>query len=457
MPLIYGRTAGFGTCGPAPVLPAEAGGNARNKGEKDHMAIQAPKGTRDVLMTDSYQWQYVEEKIRRACALYGLREVRTPMFEHTELFLRGVGDTTDIVQKEMYTFQDKGGRSITLKPEGTASVVRSFIESRLYAETLPAKMYYLSMPNFRYEKPQNGRLREFHQFGVEVFGAPMATAEAELISLAWNLIRDLGLTGLQLHINSIGCPACRKVYTDQLRAFLREREGELCANCRERLERNPMRVLDCKEEKCRRAIEGAPVILDYLDEECAAHFTQLQQALKILGIPFTVDPGIVRGLDYYTRTVFEIIADTPAGPLTVCGGGRYDNLIEEIGGPSMAGAGFGMGMERLLMVMEQSGIQIPRPRLLDLYLANYGQEARICALELAGRLRSRGVACDIDHVGRSMKAQFKYADRCQARIVGVIGGDELERGVVKLRNLETHEETELSLTDLDGICRLVED
>ena len=419
------------------------------------MLTQAPKGTRDVPMTESYKWQYVEERIRRMTALAGLREVRTPMFEHTELFLRSVGDTTDVVQKEMYTFMDKGGRSITLKPEGTASVVRSFIESRLYAETLPAKMYYLSMPNFRYEKPQNGRLREFHQFGVEVFGAPLATEDAELIALAWNITQSLGVTGLELHINSIGCPECRARYYEALRAFFAPKLSGMCENCRSRYERNPMRLLDCKEDACKAAAVGAPKMIDYLCDNCSGHFETLKSALTALGIQYVIDPQIVRGLDYYTKTVFEIIAKLPDGPLTVCGGGRYDHLIEEVGGPSMAGVGFGMGMERLLMVMEQVGVEIPKPELLEVYIANYGDEARMAALRLCDSLRKAGVRADIDHVGRSMKAQFKYADKADAAYVITIGEDELASGRIRMRQMETHEEQAFAIDDAAAMAELV--
>ena len=419
------------------------------------MLTQAPKGTRDVPMTESYKWQYVEERIRRMTALAGMREVRTPMFEHTELFLRGVGDTTDVVQKEMYTFEDKGGRSITLKPEGTASVVRSFIESRLYAETLPAKMYYLSMPNFRYEKPQNGRLREFHQFGVEVFGAPKATEDAELIALAWNLTQSLGVNGLSLHINSIGCPSCRKNYYDALRKFFEPKLPRMCDNCKDRFIRNPMRLLDCKEEECKTAAKGAPSVIEYLCEDCKEHFEELKTAMGCMNIPYVIDPGIVRGLDYYTKTVFEIIASVPGGELTVCGGGRYDNLIEEVGGPSMAGVGFGMGMERLLMVMDQVHAEIPKPTLLDIYIANYGDSARMAALELTAKLRSLGVKADLDHVGRSMKAQFKYADKIGAKFILTIGENELETGKAVCRNLATHEEITVLMSAPESIKGIV--
>ncbi len=419
------------------------------------MLTQAPKGTHDVTVKESYKWQYVEERIRKMTALCGLREIRTPTFEHTELFLRSVGNTTDVVQKEMYTFLDKGGRSITLKPEGTASVVRSFIESGMVSESMPAKMYYLTMPNFRYEKPQKGRLREFHQFGVEVFGASLPTEDAELIGMAWDLTHELGISGLQLHINSIGCPSCRAKYNQALKAYLAERRDGLCKNCRERMERNPMRVLDCKEKTCQQLTEDAPRMLDYLCEDCAKHFEGLKNALEAVQIPFTVDPGIVRGLDYYTRTVFEIIASLPEGELTVCGGGRYDNLIEEVGGPSLPGVGFGMGMERLLMVMELSGVEIPNPPMLDLYVASAGENARMAAFVLCKKLRALNIRCDMDHVGRSLKAQFKYADKCDASFAITIGDNELDARQIQLRDFSSHTELPFSLDDVAGIAAAI--
>ena len=319
------------------------------------MFIQAPRGTKDVLPQDSYRWQVVEAKMRKAAALAGYREVRTPVFEHTELFARGVGDTTDIVQKEMYTFKDKGDRSLTLKPEGTAGAVRAFLESNLYAEALPCKMYYVNSPIFRYEATQSGRLREHHQFGLECFGAQDATTDAELILLAYRLVSSLGVKNLAVKINSIGCPNCRPKYHARLKEFLADRIDELCPTCRTRFERNPLRVLDCKEKHCQELVQNAPSILDLLCDDCADHFAQLQECLQAAGIPYVVDSRIVRGLDYYTKTVFELITQTPEGNLTVCGGGRYDNLVEELGGPSIPAAGFGMGIERLLMLLDSEG------------------------------------------------------------------------------------------------------
>ena len=416
------------------------------------MLTQAPKGTRDVPMTESYKWQYVEERIRRMTALAGMREVRTPMFEHTELFLRGVGDTTDVVQKEMYTFEDKGGRSITLKPEGTASVVRSFIESRLYAETLPAKMYYLSMPNFRYEKPQNGRLREFHQFGVEVFGAPKATEDADLIALAWNLNQSLGVNGLSLHINSIGCPSCRKKYYAALRKFFEPKLPRMCDNCKDRFIRNPMRLLDGKEEECKTAAKGAPSVIEYLCEDCKEHFEELKNALGCMNIPYVIDPGIVRGLDYYTKTVFEIITSTQEGTLTVCGGGRYDHLVSQLGGPDIPAVGFGMGIERVLMLMNSEGIVIPEPPVLDVFVT-FMSGYRADAFRLVEDLRKQGLRADMDHCGRSLKAQFKYANKTGAPVSATIGEEEAAKSEVRLKDMNNGSEEVVPVSEACSAVR----
>ena len=323
-------------------------------------SYQAPKGTKDVLPSESKAWQHIEGIARSICESYGFREVRTPVFEHTELFLRGVGDTTDIVQKEMYTFLDKGGRSVTLKPEGTAGAARMFLESGLYNEAQPTKLYYLYCPVFRYDKPQAGRLREHHQFGVEVYGAPKASADAECISLALDMLKKSGLKGLSLYINSIGCPNCRPAYNEKLKAYFREHYDVLCETCKTRLEKNPLRILDCKEDACKKVAAGAPSILEYLCEDCYGHFEELKSCLDAVDIAYTVDPFIVRGLDYYTKTVFEIVSDGNGYTGTVCGGGRYDGLMEELGGPKMSGMGFGMGMERLLLVAECRRTSRPR-------------------------------------------------------------------------------------------------
>ena len=403
------------------------------------MLTQAPRGTKDVLPTESYRWQYLENKMRAAAAAAGYREVRTPVFEHTELFLRGVGDTTDIVQKEMYTFQDKGDRSITLKPEGTAGAVRCFLESNLYAEALPCKMYYLNAPIFRYESPQSGRLREHHQFGLECFGAKEATADAELIILAFRLLQELGIHNLSVRINSIGCPKCRPVYHRALKSYLADRVDQLCESCRERFERNPLRVLDCKEKKCRELTKDAPSMLDMLCEECADHFARLKACLDSAGIPYRVDSRIVRGLDYYTKTVFELITSTSDGELTVCGGGRYDHLVSQIGGPDIPAVGFGMGLERVLMLLDADGIRIPEPPRYDIFITYMGANA-LQAFRLTESLREAGFRADMDHCGRSLKAQFKYANKTGVRWTGVIGDEEAEKGQVKLRNMENGEE-----------------
>lgn len=405
--------------------------------------IQAPKGTLDVTPKQSARWHYIEERMRRICALAGYAEVRTPVFEHTELFLRGVGDTTDVVQKEMYTFLDKGNRSVTLKPEGTAGVVRMLVEHNLYAEAMPIKMYYLNCPNFRYEKPQAGRFREFHQFGVEAFGAPNASIDAEQIALAWDLLQSLGIQNMALHINSIGCPKCRPMYHERLKAFLAEKLETLCGTCKERYMRNPMRILDCKVPACQAQIVGAPNSLDCLCEECQTHFHALQQALCAMDIPFSIDPGIVRGLDYYTKTVFEIITDTPGGALTLSGGGRYDGLVEQLGGPVLPGVGFGMGMERVLLAMEAQGVLPPPQNLVDVCICTQGEAARPAGIALMTALRRGGIAADADHIGRSLKAQFKYADKCGAKIVAVLGEEELQQSTVTLRNMSTREETKV--------------
>ncbi len=411
------------------------------------MLTQAPKGTQDLLPQASHRWQRIEKSMRDVCALAGYREIRTPVFEHTELFQRGVGDTTDVVQKEMYTFNDKGNRSITLKPEGTAGAVRAFIEAHLYADTLPCKLYYVSCPCFRYEKPQSGRLRQFHQNGIEVFGAKDASVDAEIIALALKVLAANGIDGLRLNINSIGCPTCRKAYLEKLKDYLAPKLPGLCKTCQERFERNPMRILDCKEDADK--LVDAPAMLDNLCEDCAGHFEKLKTYLQALGIEYAVDARIVRGLDYYTKTVFEIITDTPEGvPLTVCGGGRYDGLVEELGGPATPGIGWGMGIERMIMVQDMRGIGEEAPAPLDALVVTLGDEARAEGVKLVNALRERGVRADLDHAARSMKAQFKYANKLGVKKVVVIAGDELERGVVKLRDMEKSEETEVPMDEI---------
>ena len=411
------------------------------------MLTQAPKGTQDMLPQESHRWQRIERSMRKICALAGYREIRTPIFEHTELFQRGVGDTTDVVQKEMYTFEDKGNRSITLKPEGTAGAVRAFIESHMYADALPCKLYYAACPCFRYEKPQSGRLRQFHQNGVEVFGAKDASVDAEIIKLAMDVLNANGIDGLKLNINSIGCPTCRKAYLDKLRDYLRPKLPGLCKTCQERFERNPMRILDCKEDVAK--LTDAPAMLDNLCEDCATHFEKLKGYLAAMALDYQIDPRIVRGLDYYTKTVFEIITDTPEGDaLTVCGGGRYDGLVEALGGPATPGIGWGMGIERMLMVQDMRGTAPEAPGYLDTFVVTLGDEARMASMKLVNDLRAVGVKADLDHAARSMKAQFKYAGKLGVKNVIVIAGDELARGTVKLRDMVNSTEREIPANEV---------
>lgn len=414
------------------------------------MEIQAPKGTKDMLPQDAYKWHYVEGVLRDVSKSYGVREIRTPMFEHTELFLRGVGETTDIVQKEMYTFNDKGDRSITLKPEGTAPTVRAFIENRLFNEAQPTKLYYI-IPCFRYENVQKGRLRQFHQYGVEVFGSKEASIDAEVISLAMESLKKLGLKSLSLNINNLGCPKCRPKYNEALKKYLEENYDNLCGICKTRFEKNPMRILDCKEKSCNEITKYAPIILDYICEECDSHFTEVKNYLDALKIQYKVDPGIVRGLDYYTKTIFEILNDD----FTVCGGGRYDKLIEEIGGPEMPAVGFGLGLERLIMTLEKEGIEIPNEGLVDLYIGARGEAAKTSAFVLANKLRAIGIKTEINHMGRSIKAEMKYANKIGSAFTTILGDDELQNNTLKLKRMSDGEQFEVSLDNIEEIAKLV--
>ena len=410
--------------------------------------VNIPKGTKDVLPSESYLWHDIEEIARRTAALFRFREIRTPTFEHTEVFLRGVGDTTDIVNKEMYTFLDKGGRSITLKPEGTAGVCRSFLENGLANEPLPLKMYYLT-PVFRYERPQAGRLREHHQFGVECYGSASFRTDAEIILLADTFFRNLGVEGLTVEINSIGCKDCRPRYNEALRNYYHENIDRLCPLCRERLEKNPLRILDCKEPGCIEVNRNAPLTLDSLCDGCREHFEGLKTTLENFGVRFEVNPRIVRGLDYYTRTVFEFVSAHLGAKSTVCGGGRYDGLSETLGGKPMPAAGFGLGLERLILLLQNLGIEMPDRETVTVYLAPVGDEKVFaCAERLVARLRRAGVSADFDTMDRSMKAQFKFADKIRARYVVPIGTDEIEQGCFVLRDMVSREEKRLSEDDL---------
>ena len=411
------------------------------------MLTNAPKGTKDLLPAQAYKWHYVERKFAEICKNYGFKEIRTPMFEHTEVFARGIGDTTDVVQKEMYTFNDHGNRSITLKPEGTSGAVRAFIEHKQYAEVQPTKYYY-DMDCFRYEKPQSGRLRHFHQFGIEVFGTPNMLADSEVICLANDFLNQLGITEIELRINSVGCPECRKKHREALKEFLRPRYDELCNTCKERYDRNPMRILDCKSEICQEIVKDAPRMLDYLCDDCRNAFEELKSNLTAMGIEYKVDPNIVRGLDYYTKTAFEFVTTSIGAQGTVCGGGRYDHLIEELGGPPIPGVGFGLGIERLLMLMDACGAQFPADDSVDVFIAVMGERAKAFGLKLCRELRQSGVAAEMDTLARNIKGQFKYADRLNAKYTLVIGENELDKGVVSLKDMSMSQQREIKIEDI---------
>lgn len=412
------------------------------------IATKAVKGTMDILPSEVYKNQFIEQTVLDIAAKFGFHEIRTPVFEHTELFQRGVGETTDVVQKEMYTFDDKGGRSITLRPEGTAGAVRAFLEHGLFNEALPQKLCYVQNC-YRYEKPQAGRWREFQQFGVETLGAASPAADAEIISLANEIFAFLGIEGIELHINSIGCPECRKVYHNALREYFGAHREELCGTCLERLEKNPMRILDCKSPICKEICKGAPVITDYLCDECSAHFESVKKYLDAMNIEYTVDPQIVRGLDYYTRTVFEFISNQIGAQGTVCGGGRYDGLVEELGGPHVPSLGFGMGTGRLFMLLEAQGIELPAPCACELYIAPMGEAATVKAMSLVSDLRAGGISAQTDIVGRSLKAQMKFADKLGAKYTMVLGEDEIAKGEATIKDMSGGESEVLPLDGLE--------
>ncbi len=399
------------------------------------MAMKAPKGTKDVLPKDSYKWQYIEKKWDQICSEYGFKEMRTPTFESTELFNRGVGDTTDIVQKEMYTFEDMGHRSITLKPEGTSPAVRAFIESNQYAETQPTKYYY-DTSCFRYEKPQAGRLREFHQFGIENFGTSSMLADAEVIALASEFLKRMNVPDVELHISSVGCRHCRPVYREKLQEYLRPRYDELCDTCKTRFDKNPMRILDCKSEVCWDIAKGAPMMLDYLCDDCKAALEEFMKYLDAMGIEYKIDPTIVRGLDYYTKTAFEFITNKIGAQGTVCGGGRYDHLIEEVGGPDMPGVGFGLGKERLLMLMESCDNDFGGEQAPEIFVAWIGDENLPYSLALLNELRQKGVRAVLDTKARNLKGQLKYANKLGALYSVVIGEDEVKTGELTLKDMK---------------------
>lgn len=411
------------------------------------MQVNIPKGTKDMMMSEAYKWHYIEKKWKEICDRYGFKEIRTPIFEHTELFLRGIGDTTDVVQKEMYTFEDHGGRSITLKPEGTSPAVRAFIEHKQYAETQPIKLYY-DIPCFRYEKPQSGRLRQFHQFGIETFGTPNMVADAEIIALGYDFLKSMGVTDLTLEINSVGCPNCRAKHRTSLKDFLKPKYDQLCDTCKSRYEKNPMRILDCKSPIDQELVKGAPMMLDYLCDDCKKDFEELKQNLEAIGIPYVVNPGIVRGLDYYTKTAFEFVTNSLGAQGTVCGGGRYDNLVSEVGGPPIPGVGFGLGKERLLMLMEANGVVIPEPNDTDVFVATMGDAAKLFGQKLLFDMRKEGIRCQMDDLQRNFKGQFKFADRLGAKKAVVIGDNELEKKVATVKDMVSGEQTEIPFDKL---------
>lgn len=408
------------------------------------LVTKAIKGTKDVLPKEVHKNQYIEATALDIAEKFGYKEIRTPMFEHTELFQRGVGDTTDVVQKEMYTFDDKGGRSITLRPEGTAGAVRSYLENGLCNEALPQKVCYVG-PCFRYEKPQAGRLREFHQFGVECFGTASPLADAELIALGKSIFDTLEVKDISLEINSIGCPTCRAEYHKALKEYFSSRKDELCDTCRDRLDRNPMRILDCKSPVCSEIAKDAPVVTDYLCEECDEHFKKVQEYLKAMNIEYTINPKIVRGLDYYTKTVFEFISNSIGAQGTVAGGGRYDGLVDELGGQKTPSLGFAMGLERLMMLMEAQNAPFPDASAPDLFVVALGDKATLKAVEIVKDMRAEGFTALMDLNQRSVRAQMKYADKLGAKFNIVIGDNEVENGTAKLKNMNTGEETDIAL------------
>lgn len=411
------------------------------------MSIRIPRGTQDILPGEVEKWQLIEEKARELCEKFQYREIRTPIFEHTELFLRSVGDTTDIVQKEMYTFEDRGGRSLTLRPEGTASAVRSFVEHKMYGDaSQPVKLYYMG-PMFRYERPQAGRFRQFVQFGVEAIGSADPAIDAEVIALAMSLYRSMGLQKLKLIVNSLGDKESRSAHREALVNHFKPRIGEFCQDCQNRLEKNPMRILDCKQDREHELMKSAPSIIDYLNDDSKTYFEKVQKYLKNLDIDFIVDPNLVRGLDYYNHTAFEIMSDSDGfGAITtLCGGGRYNGLTEEIGGPEAPGIGFALSIERFIAALEAEKVDLPLNKDIDCYLVSLGEEAKDYTVGLLQKLRMAGYSAERDYLDRKIKAQFKAADRSNAKFVAVLGEDELKANKINVKSMESGEQTELSL------------
>ena len=416
------------------------------------MLTEAPKGTKDIYGSYMEEWQRVEQVMRELCSDFGIKEIRMPSFEHTELYLRGVGETTDIVQKEMYTFKDKADRSITLRPEGTAGVARSFIEHGMYNNPQPTRRFYIG-PMFRYENTQKGRQRQFHQFGVEMLGSYSPALDAEAISVVAELLKRLGIKDVELRINSLGCNECRQRYNTALKEYIGSNIDKLCDDCKSRFDKNPLRVLDCKEESCQRIIAEAPVVLDYLDDECKEHFETVKAILDDMGIKYTVDEKIVRGLDYYTRTVFEFVANGIGAQGTVCGGGRYDNLIAECGGQPMGCAGFAVGIERLLLMLEAQNGEFKETNEMDIYIGSIGKEGLVKSQGIAYRMRSEGIRAEGDSVGRSVKAQMKYANKIGAKYSVILGDNEIAEDTANLKNMETGEQEQIKVSELVEVMK----
>ncbi|OEF98927.1 histidine--tRNA ligase [Vulcanibacillus modesticaldus] len=411
------------------------------------MKFRIPRGTADVLPKESRIWDFIEQTAKNVFKRYNYKEIRTPIFEHTELFQRGVGETTDIVEKEMYTFKDKGDRSLTLRPEGTASVVRSFVENKLYADPDPVKLYYIG-PMFRYERPQSGRMRQFTQIGVEALGSNDPRIDAEVISMALRQFEEMGLDNLRLEINSVGCSSCRPVHREKLVTYLHDVKEQLCKDCQSRLERNPLRILDCKNETCKSLTKEAPTIEQHLCDDCRTHYEDLKGHLDSMGISYIENPRLVRGLDYYTQTAFEIMAEGIGAIGTICGGGRYNGLVGEIGGNDVPGIGYAFSIERIVLALKAKGIDLGLEQGLDVYLIALGQEAKTVATKILDNLRKNKLSADMDYLDRKMKAQMKAADRSDAQYVIIIGEDEIAKQKVILRNMETGDQKEVSFDDL---------
>ena len=412
------------------------------------MLTTRPRGTNDFLPGESEKWQYIEQLCREVCAEYGYKEVRLPMFEHTEVFLRSVGETSDIVEKEMYSFEDKGFTHVTLRPEGTAGTVRAFLENKLYADPQPTKLYYMG-PMFRYDKPQAGRYRQFNQFGVEVFGADHPSIDAEMIAMAVEIFKRLGLKGLTVKVNTVGCGECRPHHMEELKTYFRQYKGQLCETCQDRLERNPLRILDCKEEGCKQVAAGAPTTIEAACDSCSDHFDKLKDYLTAIGVNFEVDTNLVRGLDYYTKTAFEIVINSVGSAQNaIAGGGRYNGLLGQFGGEDLPGIGFAIGMERLLLTLKEQGIELPVSSYPSVYIAPLGEAAQKEAFVQALELRNRGIYTEKDYLGKSLKAQMKAADRFHVKYTVIIGDSELEKGIAVVREMETGEQTEVPLSQL---------